>query len=496
MADLIDSLIGYVNDVKPYHTKIFGVEVEYVTEERVDVTVGEDFQMKIFMGLPVNEMKQLGEWSRERWIPGISGPRYDSISDGATWDNKKWDGATLGNPNSATNPGVPIDRRNKTQEAIIRTLYGEIGWEALAYDAAKFDRDMFVDESFRSAMLYPYPSGFMDIVYTKITESIKFNLDVVGGDVADEHNFTMPLWDEDVHGLNIIGTTNNAFYVEGDVESILNQLPTVTLRPSKDMNVGWGTASLDQRLYDEFNEQYTVINAVYNAEVNATILRVVEDVPTVVAGSHSYGHIEVGMFDAGEWDGYQSTYVEQPDADVNATSQIAETLEMVDGYTYDDHLAGGLDAVGWDDGTHLLKGQSAVQNKYDGFDKASYDTELWDAEPYFVRELFDAQGYDVGLLDSGSPVKFIEEDEVGVIVFSYDDVPRPSYIGNGTVGASYSEAEAKRVWVINHNMGYHPIVRTFDGNGNRIEPRSVIHNTKQTTTIEFSRPTEGHARLI
>ncbi len=69
MADLIDSLIGYVNDVKPYHTKIFGVEVEYVVEDSIDVEISEDFKMKIFMGLPVNEMKQLGEWN---WAHDIS----------------------------------------------------------------------------------------------------------------------------------------------------------------------------------------------------------------------------------------------------------------------------------------------------------------------------------------------------------------------------------------------------------------------------------------
>ncbi|MFY0655412.1 MAG: hypothetical protein JXR12_01410 [Neptunomonas phycophila] len=495
-ADLIDSLIGYVNDVKPYHTKIFGVEVEYVTEDSIDVEITEDFKMKIFMGLPANEMKQLGEWNRERWVPGIQGPRFDSDIDN-TWDSSTWDEGTIGDPVSTNNPGVPIDRRNKAHEAIIRTLYGEVGWEALPLETSAYDKDISVDESYKNAILYPYPTGFMDVVYTKITETLDINMQVIGGDVDDIHNFTSPLWDAEQDGIDIIGTAPNVFYIKGNVETVLNRIPEFSIRPSEDMNVGWGTASLDQRTWDEFKGSYTVVNAIYDQEQDATVLRVLEEVPTVVAGSQVYGQILISLFDAGEWDGYQSTHVEQPDANLNASPEITECLEMVDGFMYDDTLAGGLDAVGWDEGTYILKGKSTLPRKHDGFDHSFFDTELWDAEPFFIRELFDAQGYDTGLLDSGSPVRFVTEDEIGVIVFSYDDVPRPSKYTSGSVGFSYSNTEeAKTNWIVNHNFGYNPIVRAYDNNNLPLEPLDVIHNSDMTLTVVFSSPTTGYLRIV
>lgn len=496
MADLIDSLIGYVNDVKPYHTKIFGVEVEYVVEDSIDVEISEDFQMKIFMGLPVNEMKQLGEWNRERWVPGIQGPRYDSDVSNA-WDTNTWDEGTIGDPISSSNPGVPVDRRNKAHEAIIRALYGETDWEALSYDSTQYDKDEFLDVSYHRAIHYPYPTGFMDIVYTKITESLQINMDVVGGDVDDIHNFTMPLWDAQEDGIDIVGTAPNVFYVRGNVETVVNQIPAFKIRPNVDMNVGWGTASLDQREWDEFSGEYTVVNAIYDPELDSTIIRVLEETPIVVAGSELYGQILISLFDAGEWDGYSESHVDQPDADLNASPEITECLEMVDGYTYDDTLAGGLDAGGWDEGTYLLKGKSTLPPKYDGFDHSFFDLDLWDAEPFFIRELFDAQGFDTGLLDSGSQVKFIEEDDVGVIVFSYDSVPRPTKYVTGTVGFSYSNTEdPKDTWLVNHNMGYNPIVRVYDENNSPIEPLEVIHNSDMTLTVIFSSPTLGYLRLL
>lgn len=495
MADLIDSLVGYVNDIKPYHTKIFGVEVEYVVQDSIDVEVHEDLQMKILMGLPVNEMKQLGEWSRDRWVPGIVGPRYDTGLN--TWDLNSWDEGKIGDPISTTNPGVSIDRPNKAHDAILRSLYGDNSPIYDMYDDNSPYDDMFDNEPFRNAIQYPYPTGFMDIVYTKITEELQIHNNVVGGDVDDIHNFTLPLWDAELNGIDIVGVSPNVFYVRGNVEDVVNNISTFKIDPYDDMNVGWGTSSLDQYSWDGYSGTYTVINAIYEPQSDTTVIRVLEDTPLVSAGSELYGRILISLFDAGEWDGYSDTHVDQPDADLNASPDITECLEVVDGYTYDNNLSGGLDSTPWDEGTFILKGKSTLPENHTGFDDAFYDLDLWDAEPFFIRELFDAQGFDVGLLDSGSLVNFIDEGDVGTIVFSYDSVPRPSKYNNGTFGFSYSNPdEPKSTWLVNHNMGYHPIVRVYGDDNNPIEPLDIIHNTNMTLTVIFSSPTTGYLRIL
>jgi hypothetical protein len=51
------------------------------------------------------------------------------------------------------------------------------------------------------------------------------------------------------------------------------------------------------------------------------------------------------------------------------------------------------------------------------------------------------------------------------------------------------------VWVINHDLGYYPIVRVFIGN-EEVQPDSITHNTVFTTTITFTAPQVGVARLV
>lgn len=52
VLDPVDGLVGYVEDVKPYHTKIVEVLVEYVFGEPVDVTILEDPHLQIDIARP------------------------------------------------------------------------------------------------------------------------------------------------------------------------------------------------------------------------------------------------------------------------------------------------------------------------------------------------------------------------------------------------------------------------------------------------------------
>lgn len=63
------------------------------------------------------------------------------------------------------------------------------------------------------------------------------------------------------------------------------------------------------------------------------------------------------------------------------------------------------------------------------------------------------------------------------------------YLHTQTSGASQ--------WVVNHSLGYYPIVRVFRASDNQeILPASVVHTSKFTTEINFSSSQTGRARFI
>jgi len=70
---------------------------------------------------------------------------------------------------------------------------------------------------------------------------------------------------------------------------------------------------------------------------------------------------------------------------------------------------------------------------------------------------------------------------------------------DGSVKPTYSythyQSVADSSWVINHGLGYNPIVRVFIGN-NEVQPMSIVHNSNSTVTISFSQPYVGLAKLV
>jgi len=52
ILDPIQGLVDYVEEIKPYHTKIVEVLIEYIHEELVDVTITENFDMCVNFGFP------------------------------------------------------------------------------------------------------------------------------------------------------------------------------------------------------------------------------------------------------------------------------------------------------------------------------------------------------------------------------------------------------------------------------------------------------------
>jgi hypothetical protein len=59
----------------------------------------------------------------------------------------------------------------------------------------------------------------------------------------------------------------------------------------------------------------------------------------------------------------------------------------------------------------------------------------------------------------------------------------------------HNQTSAATTWVIQHGLGYNPIVRVFVGNA-EILPDTIVHNSLFQTTITFTTPQTGVARCI
>ena len=71
--------------------------------------------------------------------------------------------------------------------------------------------------------------------------------------------------------------------------------------------------------------------------------------------------------------------------------------------------------------------------------------------------------------------------------------------GNGgdpsQINYTHTQSTLATTWTVNHNLGYHPIVRVFVGN-EEIQPASIVHDSVFKTTITFSEAKTGIARFV
>lgn len=54
---------------------------------------------------------------------------------------------------------------------------------------------------------------------------------------------------------------------------------------------------------------------------------------------------------------------------------------------------------------------------------------------------------------------------------------------------------ANATWVVNHGLGYEPVIRVIS-NGLELQPQSIVHDSTTTATITFSEPTSGKVIAI
>lgn len=76
-----------------------------------------------------------------------------------------------------------------------------------------------------------------------------------------------------------------------------------------------------------------------------------------------------------------------------------------------------------------------------------------------------------------------------VLTGNQSGIPRPQY------AAEHTQTSPSDTWVIQHNLGYAPIVRIFVGM-EEVQPMSITHEDMFTTTVRFTQAYVGIARLI
>lgn len=60
---------------------------------------------------------------------------------------------------------------------------------------------------------------------------------------------------------------------------------------------------------------------------------------------------------------------------------------------------------------------------------------------------------------------------------------------------THTQTNPSTTWVVQHNLGYYPIIRVFVNN-EEILPLSIVHNSTNQATITFSQPYVGTAKCI
>jgi hypothetical protein len=74
-----------------------------------------------------------------------------------------------------------------------------------------------------------------------------------------------------------------------------------------------------------------------------------------------------------------------------------------------------------------------------------------------------------------------------VIIGNTDGNPRQN------VAYEHDQTTPSATWIVNHNLGYYPVIRVFIGLA-EVQPESIVHNSINQATITFSTPQVGVAR--
>lgn len=160
--DPLASLIDYVNTVKPYHSKIYEILLQYVHKENVGVSVAESYQIHTTVVNPESDVNVV--------CPGVG------------WDTQPWDIGMYDFPlicNDTSSPsGIRTSVTESMQIDVLNNLgdlaftyvedhtqpigWDMVGWDHTTWDGPTVDNWVVIEEG----------SATTDPVGATITESL------------------------------------------------------------------------------------------------------------------------------------------------------------------------------------------------------------------------------------------------------------------------------------------------------------------------------------
>lgn len=69
-----------------------------------------------------------------------------------------------------------------------------------------------------------------------------------------------------------------------------------------------------------------------------------------------------------------------------------------------------------------------------------------------------------------------------------------SLVGAGSASYNHTQSSASNTWVINHNLGYKPVVQVYSVGGAEVEAE-ILHSTINQVQVLFNASYAGYARL-
>lgn len=98
----------------------------------------------------------------------------------------------------------------------------------------------------------------------------------------------------------------------------------------------------------------------------------------------------------------------------------------------------------------------------------------------------------VTIVDSNNLTIYLASPITGRAIIMHGDVlgaPLPQF------NYTHTQTNPSTTWVVQHNLGYYPIIRVFVNN-EEILPLSIVHDSVNQATITFSQPYVGTAKCI
>jgi hypothetical protein len=136
--------------------------------------------------------------------------------------------------------------------------------------------------------------------------------------------------------------------------------------------------------------------------------------------------------------------------------------------------------------THLQESPTATWTVTHSLNTTSVNVQVYDGNSLvIIPDSISTVSANVVSITFGTPVS----GRAVVVTGHFDGNVKPTY------AYTHFQTSASTDWVINHNLGYEPIIRVFLGT-QEVQPSSITHNTLNQTTITFTTAVAGTARLI